>query len=70
MAVRYFQLLKLVGTRKLLVVRSREVAVPERLLYIEVIVVSVLGCFIAGGCSLEVAGGSTVVIMVPVIELL
>ena len=28
------------GTRKLLVIRSREVAAPERLLYIEVIVQS------------------------------
>ncbi len=63
----YFQLLKLIGDyRKLLVVRSREVAVPERLLYIEVIVVSirtrVLGRFIACGCFLEVVvnGGSTV----------
>ncbi len=56
------------ATRKLLVVRSREVAVPERLLYIEVIVVSirtwVLGRFIACGCSLEVVvnGGSTVLV--------
>ncbi len=37
-----FQLLKLIGTRKLLVVRSREVAIPERLLNLhEVIVVSI-----------------------------
>ena len=29
------------GTRKLLVIQSREVVTPERLLYIEVIVVSI-----------------------------
>ncbi len=38
---RLFPLLKLIGTGKLLVIRSREVAAPERLLYIEVIVVSI-----------------------------
>ncbi len=55
------------GLEKLLVVRSREVAVPERLLYIEVIVVSirtrVIGRFIARvAIILEVVvnGGSTV----------
>ncbi len=35
------------GTRKLLVIQSREVAVPERLLYIELIVVSMSVCMVA-----------------------
>ncbi len=37
---RLFPLLKLIGDYKIAIIRSREVAVPERLLYIEVIVYS------------------------------